>query len=146
MILRLCDVLAQSSLQVHRAISLSALEARFIVIHIAFDEAIDKFGLTTHRSILNHRVENVLTLLLVVIAIWIQILNQRENVSHIDHIAVEQLQAEVYIANLIVNRQCRVIYGRTVAGWLFDYTNRYIEVLATEVQIFLLRHYEVWIF
>ena len=88
----------------------------------------------------------MLTLLLVVIAIWIQILNQSEYIRHIDYIAVEQLQAEVDIAYLIVNRQCRVIYGRTVACWLLDYANCYVEVLATEVQIFLLRHYEVWIF
>ena len=59
---------------------------------------------------------------------------------------MKQFQAEVDIAYLIVNWQCRVIYGRTVACWLLDYANCYVEVLATEVQIFLLRHYEVWIF
>ena len=48
-------------------------------------------------GILYHRVNDVLTPLCIVRAVWIKVSNQFEDISHINNVAVQEFKAEIHI-------------------------------------------------
>ena len=50
---------------------LAIMTVFLIVIHILLNEAIDKFGFAAHFSVLNHRVNDILTALRIIGTLWI---------------------------------------------------------------------------
>lgn len=79
-------------------VRLCAVESGLVVIDILLDKPVDEFGLVAHRGVSNHRIDDLLTFLPVILAVGVQVGNQRQNVGDIGDVAVEQLQTETTLS------------------------------------------------
>ena len=107
------DVVIQPFFKVACTINLlfASHEIVTVIIHILLDKSVNEFCFTAKFGILNHRVNNVPTLFRVVLAVWVEIRNQFQNVSHIDDVAMQQFQAEID-----VSQPCSIILTRVWFG------------------------------
>ena len=113
-IVTLCDyVVVQPFFEVTRSVCLllASHEVVTVVVHILLYEAVNEFCFTAEFGILNHCVDDVLTLFRVVLTVWVEIRNQFQNVSHIDDVAMQKFQAKID-----VSQPCSVILTRVRLG------------------------------
>ena len=123
------------------------MESCLVVIHVLTDEVVYQFRLVAHYGILDHRIENVLTLLVIVLFIRIQVGNQFQDICYVDDVTMKQFQTEVYILQtsfVIIGNFSLCSHSRSIDRRI-DNADSDVQVLALEIGKLLFGHVEVWI-
>ena len=151
------DVVVQPFFKVACTISLlfASHEIVTVIINILLDKSVNEFCFTAKFGILNHCVDDVLTLLFVVLAIRIEVFNQLQDIGNIDDVAMQKFQAEINIAHTScgffkrawLTNHAGIVLWYVVCRWLLFVLHSkrivYIKILAAEVHKLLFCHSEV---
>ena len=89
-------------------------------------------------------IDDLLTFLPVILAVGVQVGNQRQNVGDIDDVAVEQLQTEIHVVDIFVFDLGLCSVGSALL-LVSRMTDGDVEVFGTEIHVFLLGHDEIGI-
>src|SRR5574344_1947187 len=132
LVLHLENVTLQTAFKVHCSVSLCPLESFLVIVNLLLDEAVNEQSLLAHSGILDHGIENVLTLLLIVLVAWIEVADERKYVSYVHHVTVEQFKTEVDILNALVtvlNLLLAIVKHSVILLLRLDETHSHVEVL-----------------
>ena len=151
------NVVVQPFFKVACTISLlfASHEVITVIIHIFLNKTVNEFCLTAKFGVLDHGVDDVLTLLRIVLTIRIEVGNEFQDISHIDNITMQQFQTKIHIVKpscSILNRIWLTKHNRTflrnlITAWFFSTLGSkgivYVKILAAEVHKLLFCHSEV---
>ena len=144
----LSNIGCQTTLQIHLAISFRLYKSSLVIINIVTDEVVDKFSLIAHSWVFYHRVDDILSFHLIIVACRIEVFYQFQYICYINNITMQQLQTEINIVDIccwVFMRHSFIFFAIVIVLVILIIlyeSHRHIKIFRAVIIVFLLCHYQ----